>query len=92
MLARNQCSHAKIIFWILCYKDNFFFTNEKVFRKKLISTSLVEALILIRPKKKGDYFNSTQKIVLFYANIKLQCKVGILIMIKETMTSVFKQR
>ena len=55
MLARNQCSNAKIVFWFLCYKDNFFFTNEKVFRAKLISTSLVEVLFLIRTKKKGVF-------------------------------------
>lgn len=55
MLARNQCSNAKIVFRFLCYKDNFFFTNEKVFRKKLISTSLVESLFLIRTKKTGIF-------------------------------------
>ena len=61
MLARNQCSNAKIVFWFLCYKDNFFFTNEKVFRKKLISTSLVEALFLIRPKENG-FFSCEKRI------------------------------
>lgn len=66
------------------------FKEFKSLMKRLHVAKIV--ISIIPTKKKGDYFNSTRKIVLFYANIKLQCLLGNLIMIKEIMTSVFKQR